>query len=188
MIRSHRRRPAPGFSLIELLVVIAIIGVLIALLLPAVQSAREAARRSQCVNNLKQLALATANYEHVWGSYPMGVHFTFFISTTSHWMAQLGFLEQQPLFNAYNFDWNILSAANTTVSGVRIATFLCPSDDLITRPVDFDQSLFGLDSGHFYQGTVRYELCSYKASGGTWFRHSRDPARQREENGLFLRQ
>ena len=69
-VRPASRLRGGGFTLIEFLVVIAIIAVLIALLLPAVQSAREAARRSQCTNNLKQLALAAINYESANGCYP----------------------------------------------------------------------------------------------------------------------
>ncbi len=181
-MRSSRR----GFTLIELLVVISIIGVLIALLLPAVQQAREAARRIHCTNNLKQLALATTNYTDVWGSYPLGVHFTLNISTSSHWVAMLPYLDQKPLFDMMNFDWNVWSAANTTVQGVQLAVMMCPSDPLVRRPVLFDNS--DVDpSLQLYLGVVKQQMGSYKGSGGTWFRHSRNPAYQREANGLFLR-
>ncbi|GIW86650.1 MAG: prepilin-type N-terminal cleavage/methylation domain-containing protein [Isosphaeraceae bacterium] len=145
-----------GFTLIELLVVIAIIGVLIALLLPAVQSAREAARRAQCVNNLKQIGLAVHNYNSANGSFAP-------IYIDDPWQGGLyngqghsvharllPFLEQQPAFNSLNFDVNIrwgpdanwggqsdppdgaaggiYSLQQMTVLVMSIQTFLCPSD------------------------------------------------------------
>src|SRR5213592_4958703 len=93
----HRR----GFTLIELLVVIAIIAVLIALLLPAVQSAREAARRAQCVNNLKQVRIAMHNYHGAMRSLPPG---GLAIVDGTWQLFVLPFLEQSPLYNSYNMD------------------------------------------------------------------------------------
>jgi prepilin-type N-terminal cleavage/methylation domain-containing protein/prepilin-type processing-associated H-X9-DG protein len=131
MPMTVRRR---GFTLIELLVVIAIIAVLIALLLPAVQSAREAARRSQCVNNLKQIGLACMNYESTMQVLPPGIKG----SIWGTWMVfVLPFTEQQALYNAWNFMGNNTnslsgitygSAFNITVSSSRLNTFTCPSD------------------------------------------------------------
>src|SRR5215468_3401179 len=103
-MRAHRR----GFTLIELLVVIAIIAVLIALLLPAVQAAREAARRAQCVNNLKQIGIALHNYHTANDCFPPGGLVGFRYDTGANDLngtygapaRMLGFLEQQPLFNA----------------------------------------------------------------------------------------
>jgi prepilin-type N-terminal cleavage/methylation domain-containing protein/prepilin-type processing-associated H-X9-DG protein len=127
-----------GFTLIELLVVIAIIAVLIALLLPAVQSAREAARRIQCTNNLKQLALALHNYISGTGAAPPGMVTqvaapgSATLSDWTGWSPQsqmLPYLEQSPLYNAANFNLGVLGVAqNSTVYLTRIASFLCPSD------------------------------------------------------------
>ncbi len=127
ILPNAARRPA--FTLIELLVVIAIIGVLIGLLLPAVQAAREAARRVQCVNNLKQLALASANYEGVNGMYPPGMYFTAGTSYgASLFVRMLPFMEQSALYAGYNFSTASLSAASYTTSSTMIATLQCPSD------------------------------------------------------------
>ena len=131
-------RSRRGFTLIELLVVIAIIAVLIALLLPAVQSAREAARRIQCTNNLKQIGLATHNYASSAGSFPLGISSNpqgtngapQYGSTWSSFGAQalmLPYLEQGPMYNAANFSWGPW-VNNDTVNNAVIAAFLCPSD------------------------------------------------------------
>jgi prepilin-type N-terminal cleavage/methylation domain-containing protein/prepilin-type processing-associated H-X9-DG protein len=142
-----------GFTLIELLVVIAIVAVLIALLLPAVQSAREAARRSQCINNLKQIGLAIHNYETTFRVYPFGKGLTYTTSLPTaagyaRWSAHsqlLMFIEQGNLFNSINFlippetpgmagavpfmpAYQNPNRENMTACTSQVATFLCPSD------------------------------------------------------------
>jgi prepilin-type N-terminal cleavage/methylation domain-containing protein/prepilin-type processing-associated H-X9-DG protein len=114
-----------GFTLIELLVVIAIIGVLIALLLPAVQAAREAARRAQCVNNLKQLGIALHNYHDTLGSLPIGEIRNSGYSALSQTLA---FVEQGSLYNTINFSLIHSSMENQTARTTQLAMLLCPSE------------------------------------------------------------
>ncbi|WZO99279.1 DUF1559 domain-containing protein [Isosphaeraceae bacterium EP7] len=123
-MRPHRRH---AFTLIELLVVISIIAVLIALLLPAVQSAREAARRAQCVNNLKQLGIAAHSYHDQVGALP-GSYLVYNVTSFSALSMMLPQLEQTPMYNALNFTLNFADAANSTVLMSDVSAFICPSD------------------------------------------------------------
>lgn len=120
------RKQTKGFTLIELLVVIAIIAILVALLLPAVQQAREAARRSSCKNNLKQIGLALHNYHDTYSVFPNANANSIF-SGGSVFTSILPFVELGNAFDRYDFNQTNSSTANAEVVGVQIPTYLCPS-------------------------------------------------------------
>ncbi len=124
MSRTVSRRR--GFTLIELLVVIAIIAILIALLLPAVQQAREAARRTQCKNHLKQLSLALHNYESTYSTFPMS-RITIRGSVNAWSTMILPFIEQANLYNQWNFNRSWNHAPNLAMASARLSVWVCPS-------------------------------------------------------------
>jgi prepilin-type N-terminal cleavage/methylation domain-containing protein/prepilin-type processing-associated H-X9-DG protein len=126
-----RRRTRPAFTLIELLVVIAIIGVLVSLLLPAVQKVREAAARVQCQNNLKQLGLAVHHFENTDGYYPQAWYVPgdpVGATAWGGWCTQLlPFLEQDNLFKSYRQDRSWWAVENQPAVNTQIKTYTCPS-------------------------------------------------------------
>ena len=137
-MKDRRRTRMRGFTLVELLVVIAIIGILIALLLPAVQAAREAARRSQCTNHLKQIALAAHNYHDTQKTLPTGAIYVNGSPAPSFrdggygatWITMmLPFMEQSALHDQYDFSLPSDHDNNEPVTETDIATLRCPSDE-----------------------------------------------------------
>ena len=138
-------RATRGFTLIELLVVIAVIAVLLSLLLPAVQSAREAARRAQCANNLKQIGVAIHNYVTAHDVLPPGrfnSHITGMGNTWGAYSQLLPQLEQSQVYNAFNFNLSPdIDLANTTGVIIFISEFICPSDP---AALDYAQPNYGM--------------------------------------------
>lgn len=158
-----------GMTLIELLVVVSIIGILIALILPAVQAAREAARRGQCINNLRQIALAVHGYHGSWSSLPLGE----MPGSLSPNVAILPYLEQQRLYAAFNFI--VLNVPGVGVGGskptwlddgartavaTRVAAFVCPSeinDAEEPSPPNFWASNYAWNSGSWWPRARRWD-------------------------------
>jgi len=127
-MRSSRLYQVRGFTLVELMVVLAIVGVLVALLLPAIQAAREAARRSQCANNLSQIALGIHHHHDAKQALPNATHYgtTFYSAFT----ALLPFVEQAELFERYEQDLQYRSPQNRQIIEQVISLYLCPTMNL----------------------------------------------------------
>jgi len=160
-----------GFTLIELLVVIAIIAVLIALLLPAVQQAREAARRSQCKNNLKQIGLAIHNYEGTHSVFPPGSSYNNNADDPRNCISAFAFilpyLEQAALYQKWNFDFAQQASQNAEANRTPVAAYFCP-----TRP----------RTSRNATNSARDALGDYALSAGSGHTNSSLPANSK---GLF---
>jgi prepilin-type N-terminal cleavage/methylation domain-containing protein len=172
-----------GFTLIELLVVVSILGVLIGLILPAVQAAREAARRMQCQGNLRQLALAMHGYHDAYGVFPMGTPLVWYpgagvMPGHSIFVAILPQLEQSALYESINFDKSIYSIVNQTVHGTGLAILWCPSDGpIINHKMIYPNHYFDMPPGEF-----RTMFSSYGGCVGTWYHRPAELAYQ--DNGV----
>lgn len=181
------RRPE-GFSLIEILVVIFIIGVLIALILPTVQNARESARRTQCASNLRQVALSLHHYHDRFGALPIGSPTAKYVDAgvfygPSVFVAVLADLDRRDLYDSINFRKNIYTIANQTAHETALDVLWCPSDATIVESRVIPRDYLDIPDGQF-----RTAYSSYAACAGTWFHSSTDlaalPGLAAQDNGV----
>ena len=148
---THRTRARCGVTLVELLVVVAVIGILIAITVPAVQATRDAARKTLCSNNLRQVGLAISQFESAHQSFPPGqvwVSRTAAYDFSDWWAAQiLGFLEQQDLRDGLNFKKPYLDGDNLQIASQAIPCYLCPATALCESHRNAEDKLFGIETG-----------------------------------------
>jgi prepilin-type N-terminal cleavage/methylation domain-containing protein len=177
----NAKKPAGGFTLVELLVVIAIIGILLGLLLPAVQSVREAARQTHCKNNLKQIGLALQNYVTVRQAYPPSFEIepgTILTSNNGSWSIQgrlLPFLDQNNAYSQVDLGVAWDAQGDTGVPTMRVPTYLCPDEinDLVRVDASGNPRVYPLTYG-FNMGTwLIYDPVNGKPGDGPFFVNSR---------------
>jgi len=159
-----------AFTLVELLVVIAIIGVLVALLLPAVQAAREAARRTHCLNNFKQAGLSMLNYHNSKGELPTGVVFTQdgIVPDHSGLLMLLPYLEQDNI--PYDFSVRQYDPKNVFAVGLTVGSYVCPSDDAAGRKIfGVSRSNLALCFGSEGYTSQSWECCDPPLKNGGTF-------------------
>ncbi len=171
---TSRLTRVSGFTLVELLVVIAIIGVLVSLLLPAVQAAREAARRMACSNNLRQIGIALHHYHDTYRVFPPAGLYR--IGTTSDSFSVqarlLPFLEQENLQNL--IDWGLPYGLQSQVAGTKVSTYICPSE--INKQPRLDPKP--------HDPNFQYWVLNYGANMGVWMVF--DPVRQLGGDGVIV--